>query len=346
MAIWFRIALGFGVALVGALVASWLSMPLPWMLGALILTAATKMAGSPGACMPLARNAGQWVIGASLGLYFTPAMVHLIGSNAVFIVMGMVFALVLCCIGTFMLTRFAGTDLRTAWFASAVGGASEMTGLAERYGARPDLVASAHGLRVLMVVVIIPFAFEALGFSGEQLGAVVRPDFLNLSGLVLLVLLSSAAGLAFQVFRLPNPWVLGPLLVVAILTYNDIILSGLPVEISNLGQLCIGWALGDKFGPDFFRRAPRYLGVAAVSNVINLALAFGFAYGLYRLSDIPYPTLVLGVSPGGIAEMAITAKVLQLGAPMVTSFQVARMVCVLVLTGPLYTRIARFLKAR
>jgi uncharacterized membrane protein AbrB (regulator of aidB expression) len=44
--------------------------------------------------------------------------------------------------------------------------------------------------------------------------------------------------------------------------------------------------------------------------------------------------------------MAITAKVLQLGAPMVTSFQVARMVCVLVLTGPLYTRIARFLKAR
>jgi uncharacterized membrane protein AbrB (regulator of aidB expression) len=67
---------------------------------------------------------------------------------------------------------------------------------------------------------------------------------------------------------------------------------------------------------------------------------------LYRLSDIPYPTLVLGVSPGGIAEMAITAKVLQLGAPMVTSFQVARMVCVLVLTGPLYTRIARFLKAR
>nr|WP_279630694.1 AbrB family transcriptional regulator [Alcaligenes sp. HPC1271] len=168
MAIWFRIALGFGVALLGALVASWLSMPLPWMLGALILTAATKMAGSPGACMPLARNAGQWVIGTSLGLYFTPAMVHLIGSNALFIVMGMVFALVLCCIGTFMLTRYAGTDLRTAWFASAVGGASEMTGLAERYGARPDLVASAHGLRVLMVVVIIPSRSRLWAFRGSR----------------------------------------------------------------------------------------------------------------------------------------------------------------------------------
>jgi membrane AbrB-like protein len=256
MAIWIRIVLGFGVALVGAMGATYLSMPLPWMLGALILTAATKMAGSPAVCLPLARNAGQWVIGASLGLYFTPSMVQLIGSNALFIVMGMVFALLLCCIGTFMLTRFAGTDLRTAWFASAVGGASEMTGLAERYGARPDLVASAHGLRVLMVVLIIPFAFEALGFSGEQAGAVLRPDFLNLPGLALLVVLSSAAGLIFQILRLPNPWVLGPLLVVAVLTYQDIVLSGLPVQISNLGQLCIGWALGDKFGPDFFSSLP------------------------------------------------------------------------------------------
>lgn len=345
MNIWIRIAIGFAVALAGALGASWLNMPLPWMLGALILTAATKMAGSPGTCLPAARNAGQWVIGASLGLYFTPAMVRLIGGNASFILMGMLFALVLCCLGTVMLTRFAGTDLRTAWFASAVGGASEMTGLAERHGARPDLVASAHGLRVLMVVVIIPFVFEALGFAGEQAGAVARPDFLHLPGLVLLVLLSSAAGWLFQVLRLPNPWVLGPLLVVALLTCNDVVLSGLPVEVSNVGQLCIGWALGDKFGPDFFRRAPRYLGVVAVANMLNLGLAFGFAYLLFRLSSIPYPTLVLGVSPGGIAEMAITAKVLQLGAPMVTSFQVARMVFVLVLTGPLYQSLARLLHA-
>lgn len=346
MTIWIRIAIGFSVALAGALGAAFLNMPLPWMLGALMLTAATKMAGSPGTCLPLARNAGQWVIGASLGLYFTPAMVSLIGGNALFIMLGMLFALVLCCLGTFMLTRFAGADLRTAWFASAVGGASEMTGLAERHGARPDLVASAHGLRVLMVVVIIPFAFEGLGFSGQQAGAVVRPDFLHLPGLVLLVLLSSAAGFLFQVLRLPNPWVLGPLLVVAVLTYNDVVLSGLPVEISNLGQLCIGWALGDKFGPDFFRRAPRYLGVVALSNVVNLGLAFGFAGVLFYLSDIPYPTLVLGVSPGGIAEMAITAKVLQLGAPMVTCFQVARMVFVLVLTGPLYQSLERWVSGR
>ena len=39
---------------------------------------------------------------------------------------------------------------------------------------------------------------------------------------------------------------------------------------------------------------------------------------------------------GGIAEMAITAKVLQLGVPVVTAFQVCRLVAVLVLAEPVY----------
>jgi hypothetical protein len=46
--------------------------------------------------------------------------------------------------------------------------------------------------------------------------------------------------------------------------------------------------------------------------------------------------VLLGTSPGGIAEMCITAKVLQLGVPVVTAFHVTRYVAVVVLTAPLY----------
>jgi uncharacterized protein len=48
------------------------------------------------------------------------------------------------------------------------------------------------------------------------------------------------------------------------------------------------------------------------------------------------PVCRLAVSPGGLAETAITAKVLQLGVPGVTAFQVCRLVAVLVLAEPLY----------
>jgi uncharacterized membrane protein AbrB (regulator of aidB expression) len=52
-------------------------------------------------------------------------------------------------------------------------------------------------------------------------------------------------------------------------------------------------------------------------------------------------TLILGTSPGGIAEMAITAKVLQLGVPVVTAFQVCRLVAVLVLVAPMFDWLER-----
>ena len=44
-----------------------------------------------------------------------------------------------------------GEQRATTYFAGAIGGASEMTLLAEREGGRTDLVAAAHSLRLLIV---------------------------------------------------------------------------------------------------------------------------------------------------------------------------------------------------
>ena len=45
-----RLALGFTIALAGALLAVWLGIPLPWLLGALLLTGLTRMAGVGSRC--------------------------------------------------------------------------------------------------------------------------------------------------------------------------------------------------------------------------------------------------------------------------------------------------------
>jgi uncharacterized membrane protein AbrB (regulator of aidB expression) len=68
-------------------------------------------------------------------------------------------------------------------------------------------------------------------------------------------------------------------------------------------------------------------------------LCAGFAWLLAWGTGLHPATLILGSSPGGIAEMAITAKVLQLGVPVVTAFQVCRLVAVLLIVGPMYGRL-------
>lgn len=335
-----RVAAGLVLALAGALVAVWAHMPLPWMLGALLVTAATRIAGLRTACPRPARNAGQWVIGTSLGLYFTPQVVEHIGNNAGPIIAGMLFALGLSFIGTAILRRYTDADFKTAWFSSAIGGASEMANLAERYGARIDRVATAHSVRVLLVVVTVPFIFQGWGVAGLD-PTVPGPRVVHWPGLAALVALTCMGGLLFMRLRLPNPWVLGSMSVAMTLTLSGIELSALPDYVPKIGQLFIGWSLGDRYRPDFFRAAPRFIAAVAVFTLVALALAFGLGALLSLWSAAPVPTLILGTTPGGIAEMAITAKVLQLGVPVVTAFHVTRMVFVVLVTGPMYNFLAR-----
>lgn len=335
-----RLLLSFFIALTGALLAVWLRVPLPWMLGPLLLTAIVRIGGAGVFCPRPVRNGGQWVIGASLGLYFTPQVVGHIGADAGPIVVGMLFALVLAGMGTVLLQRYAHVDFKTAWFSSAIGGASEMANLAERHGARIDRVATAHSVRVLLVVVIVPFVFQWLGVAGLD-ATVPGPRQIHGAGLAWLVLLTCAGALVFARARLPNPWVLGPMAVAMILTVSNIELSALPAEVPKIGQLFIGWSLGDRYRADFFRSAPRFVAVVVLFTLLALGLAFGLGGLLSFWSMVPTPTLILGTTPGGIAEMAVTAKVLQLGVPVVTAFHVTRMVFVVMVTGPLYTLLAR-----
>lgn len=331
-------ALGGLIAVIGALLAVWIGIPLPWLLGPLLAVAAFRLASLPVACSVPIRCTGQWAIGASLGLYFTPQIVAMISSQWGLVLVGMVFALCLGVLGTFLLHRLGGADIRTAWFSSSIGGASEMTALSERYGGRADLVASAHSLRILMVVVIIPFGFQAWGVSGLD-PYLTGPRQVQLAGLLLLIVLTASGGFLFQRLGVPNSWVLGPLAVSMLLTMSGIQFSALPDFFSKAGQLFIGWSLGDKYRPAFFRAAPRFLSAVFLFTAVAIGLAFCLSFFLDRASGIPLPALMLAYAPGGIAEMAITAKVLQLGVPLVTAFQVSRMVLVVVVTGPLFVHV-------
>jgi uncharacterized protein len=325
-------------ALVGALVAIHLQIPLPWLLGPLFAVAMLRLGSVPIASSKILRFSGQWVIGTSLGLYFTPVILDLVFKHWFVIIVGMLIPLVLSVFGTWVLWRVGRTSLKTAWFSAAIGGASEMSHLAERYGGRVDLVASAHSLRILAVVIVIPFGFQYWKISGGTSDLVVEAVF-SATDLSLLILGTTAAGWLFQKRDLPNAWVLGPLLVSIILTLSGIVMTSMPSEVVNVGQLLIGWSLGDRYRPAFFKAAPRFLLATFIfifGSLIIVAL-LGSLMALY--SELPLATIWLGLAPGGLAEMAITAKVLMLGVPMVTALQVTRMVFVVVITGWLYNRV-------
>lgn len=332
--------------LLGSLAASVLralDAPLPWLLGPLAATAACRIRGLPAAASPLLLNTGQWAIGCALGLYFTPQVLRVLPALAPAIVAGALWAIAMGYAFHRLLwranAREPGMDRATAFFAATIGGASEMAVLAQRHGARVDLVAAAHSLRLLLVVIVIPFAFHAIGVRGvDSLPSL--PQRVQIEGLGLMGCASLALGWAMRRAGLPNPWLLGALAATAALTGSGAAVSAMPTWATSLAQLFIGVALGVRFTPDFLDAAPRWLGTVALGTVGMMACSGAFAWVLGQLAGLPASSVLLGTSPGGIAEMCITARELQLGVPVVTAFHVVRYVVVLLTAEPLYERLA------
>jgi membrane AbrB-like protein len=331
------------LVLVAAQACIWLDTPLPWMIGPLFATAAACMLGAPLRAPVQVREAGQWAIGTALGLYFTAPVIAVLASYAGWIVVSVVFALALGAAAGWMLHKLSGTDRATAFFAMAVGGAAEMAVQGERHGALAERVAGAHSLRILIVVALIPFGIRYWSEHGMGAGHdlfVAGVAAVEYGPLVVLIALTSAAAVALKRLKVPNAWVIGPLVVALALTASGIHLSRLPEWMIHAGQLFIGVALGTRFTPGFAHTAPRYLASVALCSACATLLAAGFGLGLASLSGMHSATAVLATSPGGIAEMALTARVLHLGVPLVTAFHVARMVVLVLTIGPMFRFIA------
>ncbi len=340
----FRIILTLLLALAAAGLCVFLRTPLPWMIGPLVITALVSMLSSATQSWAPLRNIGQWTIGCALGLYFTPQVVALVASLWWAIALNIIWALALGVgFGAWLHRvhygpgRFhvRGLSRITTYFAAPIGAASEMTMMAERHGAQTDLVASAHSLRVLLVTLIIPFGFQWAGLNGLD-ATLPGTRVVEWPGLALLGLLTGAGCWVMVKLERTNPWFIGALLVSLLLTASGVTLSSIPQALSNAAQLFIGISLGVRFTRGFVHMAPRWLGSVALATVVMIVLCAAFAWGLAHFTHLHWATLLLGTSPGGIAEMSITAKVLQLGVPVVTAFHVTRLAAVLLLAEPIY----------
>jgi membrane AbrB-like protein len=342
---WIRGGAGLAVGIAAGWVCSRLRAPIPWMLGPLLSLACLRVAGARVGSPPGGRQIGQWIIGTSLGLYFTPQVVREVAGWWWLLAAGAVFAIGLGYGGGVILARLAGIDRTTAVFACVPGGAAEMSVLGERFGARVDRVAAAQSLRILIVVVTIPFAYAALGLHGADafVPGATRFDAAGYAALMAVTLAGSALA---QRMRVPNAFVLGSLAVAIPLTALQVELSSTPVLASNAGQCLLGCALGARFEPDFLAGAHRFIAAVAATVAVAIAVSVGVAVVLAAVTGLHPATVVLGMAPGGIAEMCITAKVLQLGVPLVTAFHVTRVVALLLLTVPLFERATTWRRAR
>jgi membrane AbrB-like protein len=326
------------VGLAGGYLASLVGWPLPWMVGSLLAIILVRcLTPFQLAEIPNGRKGGQWVIGVGIGLHFTPLVMEQVMSHFFLILCGALITSVSSIAGVWLLRR-TGEDRATAFFSSMPGGSGEMVNLGSRNGANLSRVAAGQSLRVLTVVLCVPALFKYLLGEGVPINHAGSVDWWWLA---LVFPAGGALAWLWQRFNQPNPWLFGPLLVSTAVSIGWDLHIGLPNGASQVGQWLIGSGLGCHFNRAFFRRAPSFLGRTLVATALTMLIAGLAALLLSAMTQLDLRSMTLGMMPGGIAEMSLTAETLQLSVPLVTALQVMRLMFVLFLAEPLFRRWCR-----
>ena len=315
----------------GGWLASLANWPLPWMVGSLLAVIAVRCSGWLVSEVPRGRQVGQWIVASAIGLHFTGEVMREVLAHFGVILAGAVGTLLLGLIGIFILLR-SGSDRATAFFASMPGGASEMVVLANRHQAEPARVAAAHSLRLLLVVLIVPALFT-WGLPSMETPA---PAPVSWPWLALLLPAGGLLALLWQRLNQPNPWMLGPLTACAVASVAFDLHIGLPGWAGALGQWLIGCSLACHFDRPFFRSAPAFLVRILLFTLLAMLVAAALAAGLGWLTALDQTSLMLGMMPGGITELCLTAEALQLSVALVTAVQVLRLFLVMFLAEPVF----------
>lgn len=334
------IAVTLAIGTAGGVAARLLHLPLPWLLGPLLATAVVGLIGGPIHPVREARTFGQVIVGTSIGLQFTPALLIKLVFLTPLIFGVTLISILIGAIGAVILMRLSNLDRTTAFFATTPGGVVEMMNIAERYGAEREPIAVAQTMRVSLIVLFAPLL--VLHFAGGPGAGMAPPPNVQWPHFLGLLAIAAPAGYALARWRTPNAWMMGPMVIAGFFSAIGLLQGRAPDFLLIAAQVAMGTSLGTMFRHEFLTRLLRILLAAIVVVVFVAGSMAALAVGVAYLLGVPVPNMVLALAPAGMAEMVITGKLLGLDATLITGFQLLRIVLIVILCRPAYRLFERF----
>lgn len=311
-------------------------LPLGWMVGAMMATA--YLGWRDAAAVPRAVHpVGLMILGLALGQSFTPPVLGAVAGALPAILAGGTLSILAGFAVAPLYRRIAGSDARTAYYAAVPGGIVTMAVLAQRAGAQVGAVTVSQTIRMACVVLIFPplVAIFAEGGRDAAFSAALPP--LDWGGLALLLAGAAVVALAGTQAGLANAAMLAPCLLAMALSGSGALPSAVPLWLVDVAQLAMGASLGLRLTPRALAGGPRRQAMAGLACALAIsALLGGLGLGLGWLAGLPPVAVMLGMAPGGMPEMAVTAKALDLAVPLVLGFHLVRTVLCNLLVGPLW----------
>lgn len=324
-------AVALGIGSIGAVGASTLGIPLPWMLGPIIIVTLAAVVGVPMTAPAAMRKVLMPIIGVMLGSGFYPSLVSQAANWGITLTILPFYVAAAFSVSFLIYRKIGKYDTATAYFSAAPGGLNDMMIIGTEAGGIERRIALAHASRILVVVSFVSIFF-ALVFDVRATGSArAYTSFDDLAAFDLIVLLGCAVAGAWigPVLRLPAPLVLGPMLLSAIVHMTGLTADPPPTVAVNVAQLALGTVVGCRFLGVPATEVGRDIGLAAIASGAMIAVALATTLLLISISSTDFGTGFLVFAPGGLPEMSLLSLAMGADVAQVVTMHTLRIALVI-----------------
>ena len=323
-----------------ALVADYFSLPLAWFLGPMIATSLGALMGLKIKMPRLILSSILILLGLYIGNYIDKDLFAKIHEWVFTSLIMLIYIILSILVVSIYLQKFSGYEKKTSIFSAAPGALGPLMILAEDQKTDLSHVATAHLIRLIIIVTVFPFIVNS--YYDENFLTLEQEIFKdqNYIHLALLILSSIVLILIFDKLKIPAALLAGTLAASGLLQITEIASYQISPKIVDYCLLILGASVGCRFADKTFNEVAKNTFHSFIATFLLVALGLLAAFAASLIIDKNFFTLLLSYCPGGIYEVAVIAIFFNLDPEFVSFHHIIRLLMILFVVPV----ILRFLK--
>ena len=300
------------ISIPSALLADLFNIPLAWMIGPMIAVSIAALNGFKIFMPKLALSSILIILGLHIGNYIDQNLLNQMVNWIWTTIIMLGYIIVSILIVSKYLQKFSGYKEKTSIFSAAPGALGPLMILAEYEKSDLSQVATAHLIRLIIIITIFPFIIVNLSTSDSL--ELQKFDYMSQNhwDLVLLIIASLIFIFFFDKAKVPAALLSGTLVASGVLQIFDIASYKLPDASINFCLLILGASVGCRFANKTFKEVANNSFHGLVATILLVLLGLIAAFIATFFVDNNFLTLILSFCPGGIYEVAVIAIALSL----------------------------------
>ena len=335
-----KFVLVIAISIPSAIIADYFKLPLAWFLGPMLATSIGALMGLKIKIPRIVLSSILILLGLYIGNYIDKDLFSQIHEWVLTSLIMLIYIILSIFIVSIYLQKFSKYEKKTSIFSAAPGALGPLMILAEDQKTDLSHVATAHLIRLIIIVTVFPFFVNS--YYDADLEEFIQETLKNqdVSNLFILIIFSIILILIFDKFKVPAALLSGTLVASGFLQITEIASYQISPKIVDYCLLILGASVGCRFAHKTFNEVAKNAFHSFIATFLLVLLGVIAAFTASLIIDKNFFTLLLSYCPGGIYEVAVIAIFFNLDPEFVSFHHIIRLLMILFIVPV----ILRFLK--